>query len=62
MLKFFTEDSKLVEGQVLLIEKGLIDMSDVLPIYNLREVVQSVLSKRGNMVDKTDMDNMEGGD
>ena len=62
MLKFFTEDSKLVEGQVLLIEKGLIDMSDILPIYNLREVVQSVLSKRGNMVDKADMDNMEGGD
>lgn len=62
MFEFFTEDSKIVEQQILLIDMGFLDKEDVTPIYNLREVVGSVLSKRDSMVDKTNTDNVEGGD
>lgn len=62
MFEFFTEDSKIVEQQILLIDMGLLDEEDVTPIYNLREVVRNVLSKRDSMVDKTNTDNVEGGD
>lgn len=62
MFEFFTEDSKIVEQQILLIDMGFLDEEDVTPIYNLREVVRNVLSKRDSMVDKTNTDNVEGGD
>lgn len=62
VFEFFTEDSKIVEQQILLIDMGLLDEEDITPIYNLREVVRNVLSKRNSMVDKTNTDNVEGGD
>lgn len=51
MIEFFTEDSQIVKQQILLIREGIIDKEDVLPLYNLREVVNDVLSKDDNVVD-----------
>ena len=51
MIEFFTEDSQIVKQQILLIQEGIIDKEDVLPLYNLREVVNDVLSKDDNVVD-----------
>lgn len=62
MFDFFTEESKLVEHQVYLIENGFMEEDDVLPFYNLREVVSNVLSKRNSVVNETNTNNMEGGD
>lgn len=62
MFDFFKEDDKLVEQQIFLIDNGLIEEEDVIPLYNLREVVHSVLSKRNSMVNETNTDNVEGGD
>lgn len=50
-VKFFTEDSQIVKQQLFLIENGLLDKEDVLPLFNLREVVNDVLSKNDNVVD-----------
>lgn len=68
MIEFFTSDSKLVKDQVYLINNGHIKREDVLPIYNLREVVYHELDKDSeatfkddSMVIKNDTNAMEGG-
>jgi len=40
----FTTQSQIVKNYVLLIQSGLKTMDDVPNLYNLREVVQSVLN------------------
>lgn len=68
MIEFFTSESKLVKDQVYLINNGYIKREDVLPIYNLREVVYHELDKVAesafkddSMVIKNDTNAMEGG-
>ena len=40
----FTHEMQIVKNYVLLIQNGLKSMDDVPNLYNLREVVQSVLN------------------
>lgn len=68
MIEFFTSESKLVKDQVYLINNGHIKREDVLPLYNLREVVYYELDKVAesafkddSMVIKNDTNAMEGG-
>ena len=54
MHDFFTEDSMLVKQQILLIDEGLITEDDLPPLYNLKEVVKNVLSKRDSLANQAD--------
>lgn len=42
----FNEDSQIVKNQIILIDNNLKTFDEVQDIFNLREVVKSVLDKR----------------
>lgn len=47
----FTEDSVVVKQHLLLIDRGDLTLEEVLPISNLKEMVELALSKRDSMDD-----------
>lgn len=48
MVNYFTINSQLVKDQVFLINNGYITFEEVLPIFNLRDVVKTKLEEKEN--------------